>query len=211
MRKGADRVYSVKWHFSSETRKIWSLFVWICLPEFLLIFYINFQKCVSSPTRCERSRMSTFWCGWGLCLQQKMEDLENSWLHQTVVSAGLNVILFQEIAIYFSGLKWKISCHGPVPILYLRINNCLLIFLIFYCIRLIDPVRCSWAGLLSFLNRCCLYLIVNGTDMVQFNITVMLQSTPYYQGEFNIRVTAILLVTGRERVPLEEGDATRKS
>lgn len=47
--------------------------------------------------------------------------------------------------------------------------------------------------------------------MVQFNITVMLQSTPYYQGEFNIRVTAILLVTGRERVPLEEGDATRKS
>ena len=30
-----------------------------------------------------------------------MEDLENSGLHQTVVSAGLNVILFQEIAIVF--------------------------------------------------------------------------------------------------------------
>ena len=34
-----------------------------------------------------------------------------------------------------------------MSILCLRINNCHLIFLIFYCITLIDPATCSWAGL----------------------------------------------------------------
>lgn len=72
----------------------------------------------------------------------------------------------------FSSLKWKISCHGSVSILCLRINNCHLIFLIFYCIRLIDPATCSWAGLLSFLNRCCIYLIVNGTGLFKGRITL---------------------------------------
>lgn len=40
---------------------------------------------------------------------------------------------------------------------------------------------------------------------------IMLQSYLYCKGEFNIWVTAVLLVTGRERGPLEEGDVRRKS
>lgn len=162
-------------YFSSETRKIWSLSVWICPPEFLLMFYFNFQKCVSSPTRYERRRMSTFWCGWGLCLQSSMHKRTNHESNErwkTLKTVG-NIkrgecwfecyLVPRDNHCIFSSLKWKISCHGSVSTLCLCINNCHLIFLIFYCIRLIDPATCSWAGLLSFLNRCCIYLIVNGT------------------------------------------------
>ena len=72
-----ESIFCQMTYFSSETRKIWSLSVWICPPEFLLMFYFNFQKCVSSPTRYERRRMSTFWCGWGLCLQSSLHKRTN--------------------------------------------------------------------------------------------------------------------------------------